>query len=126
MVDDGFAVFAREVDFDLETEAFFGDEDGGEVSFFFEDAESAVIFVFVKFGAFGEAFVVQSVMKLARRAEIGNEDGDGAQNDESEKSPAFKPNCESGESGGDNRETNVPPSVAASNNIFFSVPRDRS
>ena len=57
-VDDDFAATAGEINFDAEAEAFFGDEDGGEMRAFFEDAESFEIFVAVEFASFGETVFV--------------------------------------------------------------------
>ena len=47
-VDNGFAATARKINFDAETEAFFGDQDGGIIGTFFEDAECFEILVLVK------------------------------------------------------------------------------
>ena len=46
-IDDGFAIIAREINFDTEAEAFSGDKDGREMGIFFEDAEGFEVFVFV-------------------------------------------------------------------------------
>ena len=55
---DDFTVVFGEVDFGAETEAFFRDENGGEMRTLFEDTESFVFFVFVKGFPFGEAVFV--------------------------------------------------------------------
>ena len=43
VIDDTFAATFGEVDFDLETEAFFGDEDGRVMFAIFGDAKSAEV-----------------------------------------------------------------------------------
>ena len=57
-VDDGFATATREVDFDAEAEALFGNKNGGVMIAFLLDAESAEILVGMLLIAFGEAFAV--------------------------------------------------------------------
>ena len=57
-VDDGFTAAAGEVDFDRETEAFLGDEEGAKMRFFFENAKSAEIGIWVKLATFGETGIV--------------------------------------------------------------------
>ncbi len=63
-------------------------------------------------------------MDLARRAEVHDEDSDGAQDDESEESPPLKPDGEGAETDGDDGEANVPPGVVLFDDVFFGVPRD--
>ncbi len=57
-VDNLFAVAFGEIDFGAETETLLGDEDGGEIATFFEDAKGFVIFVFVESSALGETVVI--------------------------------------------------------------------
>ena len=54
-VNDCFTTAFGEVDFDADTKAFFGDEDGRIVGAILENTKSFEIVIFVEDGAFGEA-----------------------------------------------------------------------
>lgn len=86
-VDDGLAATLGEVDFDADTEAFFRDEDGGEVVVFLEDAKGSKFVVFVKLATFDEAVRGELIIDFAWGSKSGDKDSDDAQNNEDEKSP---------------------------------------
>ena len=67
------AVALREVDFGAEAEAFFRNENSGEVFVFFQNAKSFVICEFVENFTFGKAFIVEFVIDFTGWAENSDE-----------------------------------------------------
>ena len=91
-IDNGLTAAAREIDLDLDGETFAGNEDGGEMGVFFQDAESAKIFVFVEMVAFHETVFGKGIVDFARRAGGADEDSDNTNDDKDDESPPLEKN----------------------------------
>ena len=57
-VNNGFAAAAREIDFNIDAEAFLGDKYSGIVVVLFGDAKGAKVFVGIELATLGETLVV--------------------------------------------------------------------
>ena len=89
---------------------------------FLQNAESFEVFVFVKALAFVETFRGESVVDGAGRSEIEGQDCNNTYDNKSEESPPTEKSSEDTECGCDCEEPDIPPSVAAGDDVFFGLP----
>ena len=89
------AAISRKIDFGVKAEAFFGDEDGREMSAFFENTKGAIVGEGMKIVAFGETVGREGVVDFAWRTQGRNKDSDTTEDNECKKSPPAKKNRQS-------------------------------